>query len=127
MGASAELTIEISGTVQQLMIRGRSPGTRVQFVDGVRPIGVAAIDRLGEARLSMASHTSGPHVIRALEWGSGKRIGDVLRFAMPGRPADGLELKEPLDAKAEEIRSLRERLTRIESLLEQSASGANKP
>jgi hypothetical protein len=49
-GARAELSIETSGTFQQLKIQGGSPGTRVQFVDGVRPIGVAAVDRRGEAR-----------------------------------------------------------------------------
>jgi len=43
-----------------------------------------------------------------------------------GRAAQLSELKKELEAKTEELRALQERLARLESLLEQASSGADK-
>jgi hypothetical protein len=58
---------------------------------------------------------------------SGIALVGIQALDAKGEQQDGqiAGLKEQVDAKTEEIRSLKERLTRLESLLEQTTAGAN--
>lgn len=50
------------------------PAASVEFEDGTEPLGVAAVDAQGVARLTVAGLTPGDHVIRAIWRGDGNNL-----------------------------------------------------
>jgi hypothetical protein len=90
--ARAEISLVTgdSAANQQLTIQGAPAGIRIQFVDGVRTIGVVIVNADGTAHLNTSQLASGPHSIRAVEWGTGKRLAELLHFTIPARSPDKL-------------------------------------
>ena len=88
MGAPARMSVSApSGIPRQISIQGAPAGIRVQLVDGVKTLGVVAVAGSGSASLTIGSLSSGPHTIRAVEWGTGTTAVEALHLTVPAHPA----------------------------------------
>jgi hypothetical protein len=89
-GAGPRLSVSPGSSAAHpgIIIEGASPGTRLQLIDGVRPIGVVRTGSSGTGRIAINSLSSGPHKIRAVEWGTGRTVIAAASFTIPALHAD---------------------------------------
>jgi len=89
---AAQTSLTSNGTqtsgFADVVVSGSAPGSRLEFFEGVSPLGALSVNRLGQASFTVQGLSPGAHAIFAKERGAGTQAGEVLHVTIPAAATD---------------------------------------